>query len=59
MQLERLCEPYFRADTLTEGNGLGLTISQRIVKAHGGELKLRLSMRGGLIATLSFPREML
>lgn len=59
LQLERLYEPYFRADTLTEGNGLGLTISQSIVKAHGGELKLRLSMRGGLIATLSFPREML
>ncbi|EPF2928331.1 ATP-binding protein [Vibrio navarrensis] len=59
LQLERLCEPYFRADTQTEGNGLGLTISQSIVKAHGGELKLLLSMRGGLIATLSFPREML
>ncbi|WP_070964046.1 ATP-binding protein [Vibrio sonorensis] len=55
--LDRLCEPYFRASQDQEGNGLGLTISQSIAKAHGGKLELSLTRRGGLCATLYFPRD--
>ncbi|WGW01672.1 ATP-binding protein [Vibrio sp. YMD68] len=57
--LEKLCEPYFRAtgNTEKEGNGLGLTISQSIIKAHGGSLDLTITQRGGLRATLLFPRD--
>ncbi|MGC9402075.1 ATP-binding protein [Vibrio genomosp. F10 str. 9ZC157] len=57
--LEKLCEPYFRAasDIDQEGNGLGLTISQSIIKAHGGSLELTITQRGGLCATLLFPRD--
>ncbi|MGC9494238.1 ATP-binding protein [Vibrio genomosp. F10] len=57
--LEKLCEPYFRAasDIEQEGNGLGLTISQSIIKAHGGSLELTITQRGGLCATLLFPRD--
>ncbi|MGF1694447.1 ATP-binding protein [Vibrio lamellibrachiae] len=55
--IEKLCEPYFRANTnsSTEGSGLGLTISQSIVKAHGGTLELSVTHRGGLRAALIFP----
>ncbi|MGC9460215.1 ATP-binding protein [Vibrio genomosp. F10] len=57
--LEKLCEPYFRGsfNKEQEGNGLGLTISQSIIKAHGGSLELTITQRGGLCATLLFPRD--
>ncbi|WP_065431433.1 ATP-binding protein [Vibrio scophthalmi] len=56
-QLEKLFQPYFRGHTDKEGNGLGLTISQSIAKAHGGHLSLSVTERGGLCATLAFPRD--
>ncbi len=56
-QLEKLCQPYFRAHEQLEGNGLGLTISQSIAKAHGGKLHLQHANQGGLCAELIFPRD--
>ncbi|EGU46299.1 signal transduction histidine kinase [Vibrio ichthyoenteri ATCC 700023] len=55
--LDQLFQPYFRGHTDQEGNGLGLTISQSIAKAHGGQLSLSVTERGGLCATLTFPRD--
>ncbi|WP_194436741.1 ATP-binding protein [Vibrio fluminensis] len=55
--LDKLTQPYYRGSNDQEGNGLGLTISQSIAKAHGGQLSLEMSNRGGLIATLAFPRD--
>ncbi|WP_159650932.1 ATP-binding protein [Vibrio atypicus] len=55
--LEKLFQPYFRASKDQDGSGLGLTISQSIAKAHGGDLSLSHSSTGGLRATLTFPRE--
>ncbi|MCK6261759.1 HAMP domain-containing protein [Vibrio sp. ZSDE26] len=57
--VDRLCEPYFRANPsdAQEGNGLGLTISQSIIKAHGGNLELTATAHGSLRATLFFPRD--
>ncbi len=40
-QLNRLIEPYFT--TKTRGTGLGLPVCNRIIKAHGGEMRLGLS----------------
>ncbi|CAK4074476.1 ATP-binding protein [Vibrio sp. 16] len=57
--LDKLCQPYYRANKTQEGSGLGLTISQSIAKAHGGSLALSHSSFGGLRATLSFPRDSL
>ncbi|MDG3084704.1 ATP-binding protein [Vibrio hannami] len=57
--LDKLFEPYFRLSPQhnTEGNGLGLTISRSIAKAHGGKLTLQRAKTGGLCATLELPRE--
>ncbi|OLQ92949.1 two-component sensor histidine kinase [Vibrio panuliri] len=55
--LEKLVQPYYRGESSQEGNGLGLTISQSIVKAHGGHLSLETTRQGGLSATLTFPRD--
>jgi signal transduction histidine kinase len=56
-QLNKFFDPYFRAAESIEGNGLGLTISQSIAKAHGGNIHLSLTDPGGLRVTLSFPKE--
>lgn len=57
--MEKLFEPYFRITTNSDdaGNGLGLTISRSIAKAHGGQLTLEKAASGGLCATLYLPRE--
>ncbi|MGF1909289.1 ATP-binding protein [Vibrio kasasachensis] len=55
--LDKLIQPYYRGHNDQEGNGLGLTISQSIIKAHGGQLSLDITERGGLCATLEFPRD--
>lgn len=57
--LDKLFEPYFRMNpnNKIQGNGLGLTISQSIAKAHGGKLELSITDTGGLCALLIFPRD--
>lgn len=50
-QLERLLRPFTRADEARSrhgGSGLGLAIVARLVRRHGGELRLDLPADGGL-----------
>ena len=35
---EKIFEPFVRADDETQGSGIGLATSKRIMKAHGGEI---------------------
>lgn len=50
----RMFEPYFT--TKASGNGLGLLIVRRIVRAHGGEISLESSPGRGLTLTIRLPR---
>jgi PAS domain S-box-containing protein len=50
----RMFEPYFT--TKTGGNGLGLLIVRRIVRAHGGEVVLESAPGRGLTLTIRIPR---
>ncbi|MGC5772169.1 sensor histidine kinase [Paenibacillus pabuli] len=54
-ELERVFEPLYRGEAsrsrTTGGSGLGLTISERIVKQHGGELAVRNHTEGGALLT--------
>ena len=56
---EKVFEPFVRLDEASEdghgGTGLGLTIARDVVLAHGGELRLAESRRGGLRAILRMP----
>ena len=57
--LLRLFVPLYRGETSrnrrTGGAGLGLTIAQRILRSHGGELTARNDPTGGAVFTGSLP----
>ncbi|MGF1767558.1 ATP-binding protein [Enterovibrio makurazakiensis] len=55
---ERVFEPYFRIEQeKAEGTGLGLSIVRNIIRGHAGDLVLHNHSEGGLVVTLSLPRE--
>jgi signal transduction histidine kinase len=51
--LPRIFEPFFT--TRPDGTGLGLAICHKVVRAHGGELKVRSSEGIGSIFTILLP----
>ena len=58
---KKIFEAFYRAhDSLAsgiQGSGLGLTLAQRIVREHGGEIKLERREGGGSRFTLRMPLE--
>lgn len=54
-ELQRVFEPLYRGEDSrnrsTGGTGLGLTISQRIIRKHGGELAVSNYLEGGALLT--------
>ena len=57
--LERLTEPFYRADPARagEGNGLGLAIARRAALAHGAALRFVNRQPSGLQVSVDFPRQ--
>lgn len=57
-QVDRLLEPFVQGDTVSEvrqGMGLGLSIANELIQAHGGHLRLGRSELGGLQASVILP----
>jgi signal transduction histidine kinase len=53
--LTRVYQPFFSTRVETGGTGLGLTIAQRIARAHGGELSLESIHNVGTTAIVRLP----
>lgn len=60
-QLGRVFSPFVRLEVSrsrhTGGSGLGLGIARHIARAHGGDITLANHPTGGLLATLTLPRQ--
>lgn len=59
--LEYLFERFYREDAsrnrATGGSGLGLAICKKIAEAHGASIEARNHEEGGLMISVTFPRE--
>jgi two-component system NtrC family sensor kinase len=53
--LDKIFQPFFTTKPTGQGTGLGLSLSYDIVKAHGGELKVKTSEGQGSEFTIQLP----
>ena len=51
--LPRIFEPFFT--TRPDGTGLGLAIVHKVIRAHGGDIKVRSTIGGGSTFTITLP----
>jgi len=56
-QADRIFEPFYTTKPAGEGTGLGLTICQSIVHAHGGVIRAENRAEGGARFTIELPVE--
>jgi signal transduction histidine kinase len=53
--LPKIFDPFFTTKPVGEGTGLGLSIVHKIVKSHGGSIKVRTTPKKGTTFTVSLP----
>jgi PAS domain S-box-containing protein len=52
---ERIFEPFFTTKPAGVGTGIGLSVSRRVVEAHGGRLWVEASVEGGAAFVIDLP----
>jgi len=51
----RMFDPFFTTKDVNEGTGLGMSISYKIIKSHGGEISVESETDGGTQITVFLP----
>jgi len=54
-QIDRIFDPFFSTSERVEGTGLGLSLTWKIVKEHGGNLRVSSKVGEGTVFFLSLP----
>ena len=52
---ENIFQPFVRVDHDTEGSGIGLATTDRILKAHGGQIQVEPKMTEGVRFVFELP----
>ena len=55
IKMSIICYPFFTTKPTGQGTGLGLSLSYDIVKAHGGELKVKTKENEGTEFIIHLP----
>ena len=53
---ENIFQPFVRVDHDTEGSGIGLATTERILKAHGGQIQVEQKMTEGARFVFELPK---
>ena len=53
--VDKIFQPFFTTKPTGQGTGLGLSLSYDIVKAHGGEIKVKTTENGGSEFIIELP----
>lgn len=57
-RIDRIFDPFYTSKAVGKGTGLGLTVSNDIVRAHGGELSVSSVLGQGTTFTILLPLQM-
>ena len=56
--VDKIFQPFFTTKPTGQGTGLGLSLSYDIVKAHGGEIKVKTKENEGSEFIIELPHQM-
>ncbi|MCL2002480.1 MAG: ATP-binding protein [Oscillospiraceae bacterium] len=56
-ELPHIKYKFYKGSSTARGSGIGLSVSDEIMRLHGGELRVEPAEGGGVLVTLTLPRE--
>ena len=56
-ELEHISQPFYRAENVSEisGHGIGLSLSEKIIQLHEGEMEIFSQYHQGTIVSITLP----